>query len=184
MRPRLLTIFVALLLISADAPKQTRKQADIAALQGLWVLKVTEFRGLRAEQDPVEDEPAKRLRSQRRIAEERELPDDSRQYRTTLEFRGNTFEHRQWIAFLDGEGGRVRLVKGTYTIDDRRRPPVMEWRGGEGKEVRSVSWIYSVRGDALQCCIHLSNDPERLPTTFATDKDDDLVLLTYRREKK
>ena len=54
---------------------------ETVALQGLWVLKTTEYLGEKADQDPADDE-LERLYSRRRIpAELQELDEDTSQLR-------------------------------------------------------------------------------------------------------
>jgi uncharacterized protein (TIGR03067 family) len=182
------SILAAFLLVSADTPKQSPEKADVEALQGFWVLKTTEYLGEKADQDPTEDELAKLVEYRRRLPEERELEMNFRNQRKTLEFKGNTFEYREWIRPFSGEEGRVWSDKGTYKLDVSRSPKVMERKITiselPGHETTTYYCIYSVKGDVLQFCLNLSSDPKKLPTTFVTDKDEDVVLLTFRREKK
>ncbi len=157
---------------------------EVVALQGLWVLKTTEYLGEKADQDSTDDEFAK-LDSRRRIpAELRGLDEDNSQLRTTLIFKGRTFEWRQWTARFSGGVGEVTSIEGIYHLDVDRSPKVMEKRCKPGctrDESEITSWIYSVQGDTLLICASLTNDPRRLPTQFVTVKDKDVVLLTFKR---
>jgi hypothetical protein len=183
------TVLATLLLVAADAPQQAREQADVRALQGFWVLKTTEYLGEKADQDPTED-PLRKLLDYRRAttAEEREVPVDYRQHRTTVEFNGGSFEFRQWIWPFNGEPGGVDSTVGEYKLDLRRNPPVMErhyeFRYGKHREERTVYCTYLVKGDTMLWCVSLTNNPKNLPAEFTTDKDEDVVLLTWKREKK
>ncbi|MBV9123303.1 MAG: hypothetical protein JO112_08100, partial [Planctomycetes bacterium] len=48
------------------------------------------------------------------------------------------------------------------------------------------SWcFYEVSGDTLRLCTRFTNNaPDNLPARFATDRDQDVVLLTFKRPKK
>ncbi len=43
--------------------------------------------------------------------------------------------------------------------------------------------LYSVRGDTMRWFLRDWGDLEDLPTTFATDRDPDVYLLTFKRER-
>ncbi len=179
-----LLLLVALAPISADTPKQDPEKADVAALQGTWVLKTTEYLGEKADQDPTEDEIGKRWLRRAVMAEERELEEYLSERRTILEFKGRTADYRQWIRPLCGGEGGIRSFKGPYRLRAGNTPKILERQFETGREQTTVYSIYSIQGDTLLLCLSLSNDPKRLPKTFSTDKDEDVVLLTFRREKK
>src|SRR2546423_1434030 len=118
-----------LLLAAAPRPILTPEKADIAALQGFWVLKTTEYLGLKENQDITECPIEKKvLKLRRGTAEEREVPVNFKKYRTTLEFKGNSYDFRRWfVPFNGGEGG-IDSQQGTYKLDVSQSPRVMEKR--------------------------------------------------------
>jgi uncharacterized protein (TIGR03067 family) len=159
---------------------------EVAALQGVWVLKTTEHLGQKADQDPVEDELEKLFLRRRNPAETRELQDDASIRRTTLAFKGSALVFRQWIVPFNGREGGLTSIEGTYHLDVDRNPKVMvtSWkRGVDQGEIQVGHCIYSVRSDTLLMCVSFNADPKLLPTKFATEQDADVVLLTYKREK-
>jgi hypothetical protein len=155
-------------------------------LQGLWVLKTTEYLGERANQDPTDEAEIHRLGCLRsEVAEERELTEDLRKHRTTLEFKGWTFEYRRWDVGRCGAPSHTASTQGTYHLDVHRKPKVLKkvWVDPLFVEPQIRYGIYSVEGDTLQVCIHFNQELKDLPTTFKTDKDEDVVLLTFKRER-
>jgi uncharacterized protein (TIGR03067 family) len=179
----------ALLLVSAAPPRPASEKADVAALQGFWVLKTTEYLGLKGERDPTESEHAKlwavRLAD---LPEERALAvKELKKQRTTLEFKGNTYEWRQWrYAFVRRRSG-VESTKGTFKLDVRRKPKVMERRYAEPGGAKAISYgIYTVQGETLRLCVNFRapEDPKKLPKSFVTDDEEEVALFTFRREKK
>jgi uncharacterized protein (TIGR03067 family) len=168
----------ALLVESLVAKDRAR---EVAALQGLWILKTTEYLGEKADQDPVEDELEILFSRQRIRVEERELVEDLSERRITLAFKGNSFEFRQ----LSFHQGGFHTFKGTYHLDVDRSPKVMERRWeehGVRDETHIFYSVYSLQGDTLLMCVSLNNDPRRLPTKFSTAEDEDVVLLTFKRK--
>jgi hypothetical protein len=182
------TILGAILLVSADTPIRDEEKADVAALQGFWVLKTTEYMGAKAEQDPTEDELAKLFRYRSGTVEEREVPEDLAHHRTTMEIKGDTFERREWVGCFNGGEGRVISRIGKYKFDLDRKARMIEFWAHKASERGVVPWelnyTYRLDGDTLKLGWHFSNEPSKLPTTFSTDKDEEVVVLTYRREKK
>jgi hypothetical protein len=165
------------LLVDADAAREA------VALQGVWVLKMTEYLGEKAEQDPVEDELEKLRARHRTPVEELEVVEDLSQRRTTLAFNNNSFEFRLMSIQYPG----FHTVKGTYLLDVERSPMVMErsWEEQGIREETHVSYsTYSLQGNTLRMCVSLSNDRRRLPTKLETADDEDIVLLTFKREKQ
>jgi uncharacterized protein (TIGR03067 family) len=190
MHRRVSMILAAALLISAAPPPRPSEKADLAALQGVWVLKTTEYLGEKADQGPTESVIEEALAYRRALPEEREIVRDRlKRYRTTLEFKGATFVCRFWFTPLDGgEGGWVRAIKGSYTLDVSRHPRVMarlppRKRRDGGKAPCSYLGLYSLQGDTLKLCVNVE-DQTKLPQKLATGDDEDVVLLTFRRERR
>jgi hypothetical protein len=183
---------IALLLVSSNPHRrcfpQVRDEEGLEALQGLWVLKTSEWMGERTDLDPADGPTYARGAHSGRQLEERETPVDPQDGRTTLAFKGNAYvwQNHGVVPFGGGCIRRPERVPGIITLDQTRRPPVMIrryncWRGGP--DIATARFIYSVKGDTLRLAGTLSDDPKALPTTFVTDKDEDVVVLTFRREK-
>jgi len=130
-----------------------------------------------------------------RLPEDRERELDLKKYRTTLTIKGNAFVIRQ--------KGRVS-AKGQFRLHVDTKPKVMERRTTKfdysfHEASSSVfsgedTWysIYSLEGDTLKWCFReLTNERgvltpgglKDLPAKFATDRDEDVYLLTFKREK-
>jgi hypothetical protein len=184
----------AFLLVSGDTPRQDRAKvkftSDLELIQGIWVLKTTECCGLKADQDPTEDETyCRREIEQRRLAEQRELPTHAFDERTILEIKDTAFVFRNGVA-VSTNGGCIRTTEsteGTITLNSSPEPRVMTKRLTQPAIVdgdETVYASYSVKGNTLRLGIELLNDPMKLPTTFVTDKDKNVVVLTFKRGKK
>jgi hypothetical protein len=176
-------------LLAAGPPAPSPEKADVAALQGLWVLKTSEYLGEKAILDPVDESYLwKRRILSARQPEERELPIDLKKFRTTLRFKGNTFEMRKWyVPFCGEEGGRVETIKGTYRLDVSRRPKVLKrWAKVWFLAVdagKSVDCYYDVKGDTLRLAVW-KDEVARRPKSFDTWKEKGLLVMVYRREGK
>jgi uncharacterized protein (TIGR03067 family) len=151
-----------------------KRSREMAALQGVWILKTAEYLGEKADQDPTDNELEKLFSRQQTPAEERELVEDNSRGRTTLAFKGGTFENRQWIIGFGCGKGYLRSIEGTYDLDVDRSPKVMKRRWqehGVRDEIHLRYCIYSLQSDTLLMCFSLKDDPRCLPTRFATTED-------------
>jgi hypothetical protein len=182
-----LAAIAAFLLVSADTrrPARAEVKSDLELLQGCWVLKTTEWCGLKADQDPTEDESYRRWTLCHRRAEERELPTDLREERTTLEIKGNNYVWRQWWHAIQSSAG-VASFEGTLVLDGKRSPPILTRipERTPGIVQTTVFSRYSIDNNTLRLLMNFSNDRDQLPTSFVTDNDEDVVVLTFKREKK
>ena len=71
-----------------------------------------------------------------------------------------------------------RVINGEFKLEADKRPRVMQRHSGN-----RIFWcIYRVNGDTLQWCTRQGSGPGDLPTNFATDVDEDVYLLMFRRE--
>jgi uncharacterized protein (TIGR03067 family) len=112
--------------------------------------------------------------------EEREVAEEAADKRTLLEFKGGDFLQRHWDVGDCGVKGHAAWVTGTYHLDVRRHPKVLQkWWDGTKSTSRG---IYRLDGDTLQVCLRLDGDSTNLPASFATEKDPNVVLLTFKRE--
>jgi uncharacterized protein (TIGR03067 family) len=169
-----------------DGGRTTHKaKEDLAALQGCWVLKTAEWCGLRCDQDPADQ---KTYHTRTSPVELTELPRDLRNERTTLKIVGASFVWRHGIAATTN-GGCIRKAEeteGTIVLDTSRKLPVMTRQlvqpfaiGGE----KTYYAVYTVKGDTLRLAMEYSNDPKKLPAAFVTDNNQDVVVLTFKRER-
>jgi hypothetical protein len=212
---KLLVMLVGLAVVIASltgwAPRQAQSHNDLAALQGLWVLKTSEWLGQMAYQDPTEDEWYRRAVLRVRLPEERELPIDLQEERTTLEIKGATLiRHNGLRVNRGGCFGTELDSEWTIRLDVTQEPRTMVWRPVQSA-VRSGEWLayawlrrllsgeawpwggqpaerilyvsYRVDGDALRLGVVGCDDPERLPALGTVSEDGDAVVLTFRRVK-
>jgi hypothetical protein len=193
-------------------PREAQSHYDLAALQGLWVLKTSEWLGQMADQDPTEDEWYRRAVLRERLPEERELPIDLQEERTRLEIKGATLIRHNGLKFNRGGCfGTEPDSEWTIRLDVTREPRTMVWRrvpsavrsgewlayawrrrllsgeawpwGGQPAE-RILYFSYRVDGDTLSLGVVGCNDPERLPALGTVSEDGDAVVLTFRRVKR
>jgi hypothetical protein len=176
-------------LLPENCPRQARVKDDLATLQGIWVLKTTEYLGEKDDdQDPTENQLSGGHRSSSPV-EEWSLPVDLKEFRTVLEIKGQRFIWRNGLG-ISHRGGCIRgteLTEGTFTLDGSHRPPVLTRNLGRSdltNEEQIVYASYSIEEDSLRLAMTFSNDPKKLPAALVTDKDDDVVMLTFKREKE
>jgi hypothetical protein len=188
--------FGLLFLTSPPASTSARRRDDLRALQGTWVLQTVEWLGEKTEQDATLDTSDLMQEYRHRLAEERALPQDRTRYRTTLSVKANAFEFRQ--------SGRVSAV-GHFRLHLGRTPKVMERRTtrftyfihdvscSRFADTDTYFCIYSLEGNTLKWCQREGTDAKglsapaslkALPATFATGQDEDVYLLTFKRERR
>jgi uncharacterized protein (TIGR03067 family) len=149
-----------------------RVQNETQAMQGVWVLQTVECCGEDTEQDAVLDAPDLRAQYLYRLAEQRVLAPNPHKYRTTLTVDGNNYTFRQQ--------GKV-AAWGCFGIDATQSPRVMERRSLFVDKTIGYS-IVKVEGDRMLWCLNRTGDQNKVPTMFATDKDDDdIILLKFKR---
>jgi hypothetical protein len=189
-------------------------RADLAALQGLWVLKSSECMGETADdQDPTADGTHLRYVRLARRPEERELPVDFRDERTTLEFKGDVLVHYNGLQVFRGIGclWTDPLSEWTIRLNVSREPRTMAWRpveptvrptaravydwlrsclsGGTrpsgGHPAKRVLYAnYQVKGDILRLGVVVADSVARLPDPRGSaGADQDAVVLTFRRDR-
>ena len=129
------------------------------------------------------------------LPEERELKPDGKKYQSTLTIKENTF--------VFGKMGRTS-AEGQFKLHVDKTPKVMERRTIKFiYHIHEASWsvfssedtyysIYSIEGDTLKWCYREVVDEKGrctpgglkdLPTRFATDRDEAVILLTFKRER-
>ncbi len=71
---------------------------------------------------------------------------------------------------------------GTVKLDPKAKPKTMDITGTDGpNKGKTFLAIYELGGDTLRICYDLSG--KNRPTEFRSDKESQLFLVTYRREK-
>ncbi len=72
--------------------------------------------------------------------------------------------------------------KGTYKLDPEAKPKAIDITGGEGpNKGKTFLAIYELKDDSLRVCYDLEG--KKRPTDFKTEKDTQLFLVTYKRDK-
>ena len=156
---------------------------DTTALQGTWVLQTVEWLGEESDQDAFLSDVDLRREHLRRNAEERELPQGRKQQRTIVSIKGNTFTFEAMKRYWAGDDCRCSWG-GTFALDVSRGWKVMERRyDGFGNHPVAGCSLYSIQGDTMRWCLRDSGGPDDLPTKFATDRDPDVYLLTFKRDR-
>jgi uncharacterized protein (TIGR03067 family) len=190
-----LTVLAALFMMSADTLRQASKEDDVEALQGIWVLQTVEQLGEKTDQNAMMDPVDLRREYLNSLPEERELNPDAKKYRSTLTIKENTFVFR--------EMGRTS-AEGQFKLHVDKKPKVMKRRTIKFiYHIHEASWsvfssedtyysIYSIEGDTLKWCYRQVVDEKGLltpgglkdlPAKFATDRDEEVFLLTFKRER-
>lgn len=120
---------------------------------------------------------------------------------TSIEVNGNKVSEdvmkeagEQRLVFEDGKGtikkGSELLGEFTYKVDAEKSPKTLDislnkgsgdFKQYEGKKSRA---IYEVKGDSMKVCWTFFESDRTRPTEFATSADSNLLLVTYKREKK
>jgi hypothetical protein len=155
---------------------------DTKALQGTWVWQTAEWLGEKADQDALLSDVDLRREYLHRKPEERELPQDRKKWRTTLTVKGNAFTFQVTKLSWDGDTESTWSWGGTFTLDVSKGKKVME-RRYEDIHLETGYSLYSVQGDTMRWCLSYPGGPDDLPTKFATDRDPDVFLLTFKRER-
>jgi uncharacterized protein (TIGR03067 family) len=182
----LLTVVVGLAALSQALRRDTAKE-DFEALQGTWVLATVEWLGEVTPQDESQSPQFRLWRYRTCEAEERDLPPVRGMLeRTTVTFCRNRFEFRQ--------KGRISAL-GTFQLDVSQHPKVMRRQTttytyricnngfGVYPDQGKYASIYSLEGSTLKWCLRNPPGPKGLPIRFATDTDEEVYVLTFRRDR-
>jgi uncharacterized protein (TIGR03067 family) len=186
----LLALALAAALAPADAPR--KPPADtvdaVQRLQGTWVLNTAEYMGEWTDQDPTDDEVEVFQRRRPWMKDVGQVLPDLKELRTVFEFKGHHFAYRQPYHAFNGGGVSVGTTEGTFTVDAAQEPKVMTraWVEdfGSRQEARSARCIYRVSDDWLQMAFALPGGRGGLPTQFTTAGPEEVVVLTFRRERR
>lgn len=152
---------------------------DVKSLQGIWTLKTVEWLGETADQDTTPN-----------VGRRSALGDHCdvlfTSGRITLTIDGSRYVLRQ--------GGR-ETATGRFTLDVGKWPKVMARHEHAGYRFHVSSYrlfpiddtfysIYSLEHDTLRWCQRdlFPRDFHGIPSTFATREDEDVYLLTFKRD--
>jgi len=69
--------------------------------------------------------------------------------------------------------------EGTYKADSKKSPKQLDIT----IKNKTVHGIYKVKGDELTVCYETGEKRENRPTKFATNKEEELVLIVFKRQK-
>jgi uncharacterized protein (TIGR03067 family) len=73
--------------------------------------------------------------------------------------------------------------KGTVKLMPSAKPKALDITGTEGpNKGKTIQAIYEQKGDKLRVCYDLSG--KKRPTEFKSEKDTDLFLVEYTRQKQ
>jgi hypothetical protein len=178
-----LLLLAAGLLAGADL-REARIDLKSEELEGTWILQTVEWLGEQADQLWEWDLGP----SWGGCVEARELHRPVVTDRMTITFQNHKFITRQISRPGCGFLPRPGTWEGLYETDRTKQPQILktylsdamhlDWR-----EKPSYS-IFGVQRDMLKLCFRWNDgDGRPLPRTFATDKDEDVYLLTFHRSK-
>ena len=69
--------------------------------------------------------------------------------------------------------------KATFKADPKKSPRHLDIT----LRNKTLHGIYEVKGDELKFCFETGDKPENRPTKFATNKEEELVLIVFKRQK-
>jgi uncharacterized protein (TIGR03067 family) len=70
-------------------------------------------------------------------------------------------------------------VEATFKADPKKSPRHLDIT----IKNKTLHGIYEVKGDQLKVCYETGDKPENRPTKFATNKEEELVLIVFKRQK-
>ena len=94
---------------------------------------------------------------------------------------------KEIVVKISGERYEVKakdkVDAGTLKLDETQKPKTMDATDTEGLDAgKVVKAIYELSGDTLRVCYAI--DGAERPTEFATKEGSQVLMLTYKREKK
>jgi uncharacterized protein (TIGR03067 family) len=69
--------------------------------------------------------------------------------------------------------------EGTFKVDPKKSPKQLDVT----TKNKTLHGIYDVKGDELKLCFENGGNPENRPKKFATNKEEELVLIVFKRQK-
>ena len=75
-------------------------------------------------------------------------------------------------------------VEWAYKIDPNKSPKHIDIMAvqSSGKK-KTLHGIYEVKGDEFKICFENGGNPKSRPTKFGTNKEEELVLIVFKRQK-
>ena len=108
---------------------------------------------------------------------------------TSMEINGNpapakeveatrfTFKGQKLLYRNSKDGGKED--EGTFKVDPKKSPKQLDITSKD----KTLHGIYEVKGDELKICFENGDKAENRPKKFATNKEEELVLIVFKREK-
>jgi uncharacterized protein (TIGR03067 family) len=91
---------------------------------------------------------------------------------TRLTFKGQKLLYRH----SKDEG---KEEEGTFKVDPKKSPKQLDIT----TKNKTLHGIYEVKGDELKLCFENGGKAENRPKKFATNKEEELVLIVFKRQK-
>jgi uncharacterized protein (TIGR03067 family) len=142
------------LFVAGAARADDPAKAELARLEGTWVVVAREYMGKKASEEEIKKLNAK------------------------VVVKGDT------VAVWSNDAGEdVVVAEATIKLDPSTKPKTLDaaFTSGPTKGETGLA-IYELDGDALRICYNIGGD--KRPTQFAAPKDAEWMLVTYKREKK
>jgi len=92
--------------------------------------------------------------------------------RTRLTFKGGKL-------LLRHSKDQGKEQHGTFKADSKQSPRHLDIT----IKNKTLHGIYEVKGDQLKVCYETGDKRENRPTKFATNKEEELVLIVFKRQK-
>ena len=104
-----------------------------------------------------------------------------REGKSADELRGHMLAFVRDTFVIRGADGKT-LHRGTYKVDDAKKPAHIDFRHSEG-ELNGKTWlgVYALAGDTLEIADNAVDMTKPRPTQLATKPDSGHVLLTFKR---
>jgi uncharacterized protein (TIGR03067 family) len=88
-----------------------------------------------------------------------------------------TFKGQKLLVRHSKDAGKEE--EGTFTADPKKSPKHLDIT----LKNKTLHGIYDVKGDELKVCYETGDKRENRPTRFATNKQEELVLIVFKRQK-
>jgi uncharacterized protein (TIGR03067 family) len=108
---------------------------------------------------------------------------------TSMEINGNaapakeveatrfTFKGQKLLYRHSKDAGKEE--EGTFKVDPKKSPKQLDIT----TKNKTLHGIYEVKGDELKLCFENGGKAENRPKKFATNKEEELVLIVFKRQK-
>jgi uncharacterized protein (TIGR03067 family) len=88
-----------------------------------------------------------------------------------------TFQGKKLLVRGAKDDGREE--EGSFEVDRSKSPRRLDVTVGR----KTMAGIYEVKGDELKVCFETGGDARNRPTRFATNKEEELLLIVFRKKK-